>query len=426
MSNELIKTYKKSHVLLSVLSQVCDFVGFKYEGGIEIVFSAKKMKACCFGLIAISMLATTVGCGKNQQAMQGSKAVAVKAMSVIQRDTPMTYEYAGQVKAKNEVAIQARVSGNIVEKLVNGGDVVHKGQPLFKIDQRQYESALNSAQATLSQSKATLSNTQLDRERYEQLVANDALDVQTLTAQQSKERENAATVDYNRANVKKAADDLADTVIVSPVDGRLDVNDLSVGTYVTAGSTTLATVSSADPVFVQFSMSENEYLELAASNQGGISNGWGNNVGLTLSNGSAYPVLGKVEQQDRSLSNSSGTVTGTLSFKASFGNPDGVLIPGMFGRVRITGETVPGAILIPQRAVQQLLEKTFVIVVGEDNKAESREVKLGSKVGSYYIVKSGVTAADKVVVEGLTKIQSGIALDVTEVTPEELQLSFNS
>lgn len=386
------------------------------------MFSAKKMKAYCFGLIAISMLVTTVGCGNNQQAMQGGKAVAVKAMPVIQRDTPMSYEYAGQVQAKNEVKIQARVSGNIVEKLVNGGDIVHKGQPLFRIDQRQYQSALNSAQANLAQAEATLSNTQLDRARYEQLVANDALAVQTLTAQQSTERQNAAAVEYNRANVQKAADDLNDTLVVSPVDGRMDVNDLSVGTYVTAGSTTLATVSSTDPVFVQFSMSENEYLQLAGNSQGGIGNGWGNNVGLTLSNGSAYPVNGKVEQVDRSLSNNSGTLT----LKASFGNPDSILIPGMFGRVKITGETVPGAILIPQRAVQQLLEKTFVIVVGEDNKAESREVQLGSKVGSYYIVKSGVTAADKVVVEGLTKIQNGIALDVTEVTPEELQLSFNS
>lgn len=386
------------------------------------MFSAKKMKACCFGLIAISMLATTFGCGNNKQAMQGGKAVAVKAMPVIQRDTPMSYEYAGQVQAKNEVKIQARVSGNIVEKLVNGGDIVHKGQPLFRIDQRQYQSTLNSAQANLAQAEATLSNTQLDRARYEQLVANDALAVQTLTAQQSTERQNAAAVEYNRANVQKAADDLNDTLIVSPVDGRMDVNDLSVGTYVTAGSTTLATVSSTDPVFVQFSMSENEYLQLAGNSQGGIGNGWGNNVGLTLSNGSAYPVNGKVEQVDRSLSNNSGTLT----LKASFGNPDSILIPGMFGRVKITGETVPGAILIPQRAVQQLLEKTFVIVVGEDNKAESREVQLGSKVGSYYIVKSGVTAADKVVVEGLTKIQNGIALDVTEVTPEELQLSFNS
>jgi membrane fusion protein (multidrug efflux system) len=386
------------------------------------VFSAKKMKACCFGLIAISMLATTVGCGNKQQAMPGGGAVAVKAMPVIQRDTPMSYEYAGQVQAKNEVKIQARVSGNIVEKLVNGGDIVHKGQPLFRIDQRQYQSALNSAQANLAQSEATLSNTQLDRDRYEQLVANDALAVQTLTAQQSTERQNAAAVAYNRANVQKAADDLDDTLIVSPVDGRMDVNDLSVGTYVTSGSTTLATVSSTDPVFVQFSMSENEYLQLAGNNQGGISNGWGTNVSLALSNGSAYPVNGKVEQVDRSLSNNSGTLT----LKASFGNPDSMLIPGMFGRVKITGETVPGALLIPQRAVQQLLEKSFVIVVGAENKAEAREVQLGSKIGSYYIVKSGVTAADKVVVEGLTKIQNGVALDVTDVTPEELQLSFNS
>ncbi|MBP2631549.1 MAG: efflux transporter, family, subunit [Firmicutes bacterium] len=387
----------------------------------NIVFSEKKMKACCFGLIAISMLATTVGCGNKQQAM-GGKAIAVKAMPVVQRDTSMSYEYAGQIQAKNEVKIQARVSGNIVEKLVNGGDIVHKGQPLFKIDQRQYESTLNSAQANLAQSEATLSNTQLDRERYEQLVASDALAMQTLTAQQSTERQNAAAVAYNRANVQKAADDLNDTVIVSPVDGRMDVNDLSVGTYVAAGSTTMATVSSTDPVFVQFSMSENEYLQLTGDNQGGIGNGWGSNVSLTLSNGSAYPVTGKVEQVDRSLSNNSGTLT----FKASFSNPNSILLPGMFGRVKITGETIPSAILIPQRAVQQLLEKTFVTVVGEDSKAESREVTLGSKVGSYYIVKSGVTAADKVVVEGLTKIQNGVALDVTEVTPEELQLSFNS
>lgn len=386
------------------------------------MFSAKKMKACCLGLVAISMLAATVGCGNKQQAMQGGRAVAVKAMPVIQRDTPMSYEYAGQVQAKNEVKIQARVSGNIVEKLVNGGDIVHKGQPLFRIDQRQYESTLNSAQANLAQAEAALSNAQLVRERYEQLVASDALAVQTLTAQQAAEKQNAAAVAYNRANVKKAADDLNDTLIVSPVDGRMDVNDLSVGTYVTAGSTTLATVSSTDPVFVQFSMSENEYLQLAGNNQGGISSGWGNNVSLTLSNGTAYPVNGKVEQVDRSIANNSGTLT----LKASFGNPNSMLIPGMFGRVKITGETIPGAILIPQRAVQQLLEKTFVIVVGADNKAEAREVQLGAKVGSFYIVKSGVTAADKIVVEGLAKIQNGVALDVTEVTPEELQLSFNS
>ena len=378
------------------------------------------MKACCLGLVAVFAL-SALGCGGSQQAAQTGQAVKVKAVQVIQQDTPLTSEYAGQIQAKNEIKIQARVSGNIIEKLVNGGDSVHKGQPLFRIDPRQYESALNSAQANLAQAEANLSNARLDTERYRQLASADAIAEQTLNTQQSVEEQNAAVVAFNRANVQKAADDLADTVIVSPIDGRMDVNDLSVGTYVTAGSTTMATVSSTNPVFAQFSMSENEYLKLVALHKNGMTDQWGEFVSLTLSDGTQYPITGKVTQVDKGLAQNSGTLT----FKATFENPKVILIPGMFARVKISGETVPNAILIPQRAVQQLLEKSFVTVVGADNKAESREVKLGSKVGSYYIVESGVTAAEQVVVEGLTKIQSGVALDVTVVTPEELQLSLN-
>ncbi len=383
------------------------------------MFSLKKMKAYCAALAAVVALGAFSGCG-SEQASQQTKALPVKAIQAIQRDTPLKYEYAGQVQAQNEIKIQARVSGNIVEKLVSGGDFVSRGQPLFRIDTRIYESALHSAEANLAQSEANLANASLIRARYENLVANDALDVQSLTTQRSVEEQNAAAVAANRANVQKARDDLNDTLIVSPVNGRMDVNDLSVGTYVTAGSTTMATVSSIDPIFVQFNMSENEYLQLAAYHQNGLVNQWGEQVTILLSDGSAYPVAGRVEQVDRSLANNSGT----LSFKASFANPDHILIPGMFARVQIPGGIAPNAILIPQRCVQQLLEKSFVTVVGENDKAEAREVELGAKIGSYYIIKSGVTAGDKVVVEGLTKIQDGIALDVTDVTPEELQLSF--
>lgn len=384
------------------------------------MFFFKKMRTCCAVVAAVTALTALAGCGGSQQAGQQSAAVPVKAIQVIQRDTPMSYEYAGQVQAKNEVKIQARVSGNIVEKYVDGGTFVSQGQPLFKIDPRTYQSALNSAQANLAQSEANLSNAALIRARYENLVANDALDVQSLTTQRSVEEQNAAVVAANHASVKKAQDDLNDTIIVSPVDGRMDVNDLSVGTYVAAGSTTMVTVSSIDPVFVQFSMSENEYLRLAANHENGMVESWGDNVTITLSDGSQYPFAGKVEQVDRSLANNSGT----LSFKASFANTNRILIPGMFARVKIKGEIMPNAVLVPQRAIQQLLEKSFVTLVDAEGKAESREVKLGSKVGSYYIIESGVQPGDKVVVEGLTKIQSGIALDVTEVTPEELQLSF--
>lgn len=384
----------------------------------------RKVKACCLGLAAIFAVSAAAGCGGSQQAMQGGKASPVKAIKVLQQDAPLSYEYSGQVQGKNEVKIQARVSGNIVEKLVEGGTIVHKGQPLFRIDSRQYESALLSAKAELARSEANLNNSRLDTQRYRELLRGHAIAEQQVTTQEAVEQQNEAVVNSQRALVQKAQDDLNDTLVVSPLDGRMDINDVSVGTYVQAGSTTLATVGSIDPVFVKFSMSENEYLKLTEIYQSGVNENkqWGENVTITLSDGQKYPVVGRVEQVDRSLANNSGTLT----FKASFANPDQVLLPGMFARVKISGEVAKNAILIPQRAVQQLLDKTFVIVVNAENKAESRVVKLGNKVGGFWIVEEGLTADDTVVVEGLTKIQDGIPLDVTIVTPEDLKLSLNS
>lgn len=342
-------------------------------------------------------------------------------MNVMQKDTPLVYEYAGQVKAKNEVKVQARVSGNIVEKYVSGGEMVRKGQPLFRIDSRQYESVVLSAKAQLAQAEANLSNSRLDTQRYLALAAQEAIDKQKLDTQQSVESQHAAVVEYNRANVQKATDDLNDTLIVAPVDGRLDVNELSVGNYVQSGTTTLATISSTDPVFIQFSMSENEYLSLAKNHQNGFTEKWGNNVTITLSDGTEYPLKGAVEQVDSTLANNSGTLT----LKALFGNPNKILIPGMFARIKMTGEMKQGALLIPQRAVQQVLEKTFVVIVGAENKAEMKEVKIGSRVGSFFIVESGITANDVIVVEGLNKVQNGAPLAVEMVTAEQLQLSTN-
>lgn len=386
------------------------------------MFSLKKVRACCFGMVAIFAVSAVAGCGGDKQTMQGG-AAPVKAVKVLQKDAPLSYEYSGQVQGKNEVKIQARVSGNIVEKLVEGGTIVHKGQPLFRIDSRQYENALLSAQAELAKSEANLNNSRLDTQRYKELLQGHAIAEQQVTTQEAVENQNEAVVNSQRALVQKAQDDLNDTLIVSPLDGRMDINDVSSGTYVQAGTTTLATVGSIDPVFVKFSMSENEYLKLTELYQSAVtSKQWGDNVTITLSNGQKYPVVGKVEQVDRTLGNNSGTLT----FKASFENPEQVLLPGMFARLKIGGEVAKNAILIPQRAVQQLLDKTFVIVVNAESKAEARVVKLGNKVGGFWIVEEGLTADDTVVVEGLTKIQDGIPLEVTVVTPEDLKLSLNS
>lgn len=373
------------------------------------------------GLCTIMLLALLSGCGTNEMA-QG-KAVPVKAVRVIQQDLTLSSEYAGQIQAKDEVKIQARVSGNIVEKMVAGGDIVEAGQPLFRIDNTQYESALLSAQAQLAQAEVTLENARTDTMRYQYLLNANAISEQRLTTQLATERQNEALVSSYRALVRRAQDDVNSTVIVAPIKGRLDVNDVSTGTYAQAGSTTLVTVGGLDPVFVQFNMSENEYLNLRQSQQNNSGNSsWGENVTITLSNGTVYPLSGKVTQTDRSLSNNSGTLT----IKATLPNPDGLLIPGMFARVKIPGVPVKNAVLVPQRAVQQVLNKSLVMVVSADSKAEPRAIVLGEKAGSYYLVKEGLSSNDVVIIEGLTRLQEDTPLDVTIATPEELVLSILS
>jgi membrane fusion protein, multidrug efflux system len=355
------------------------------------------------------------GCGQKPQ--MGPKTVEVKAMQVIQQDTPITYGFVGQVVAKNEVKVQAKVSGNIVAKMVNGGDYVQQGQSLFTIDNRQTNAALLTARAQLAQSQAALSNSQLDAQRYQQLAAQSAISQQTADQSASAATQNEAAVEANQAKVQQAEADLQDSVIVAPIDGRIDTNDLSMGSYVTAGSTTMATLSSIDPVFVQFSMSENEYLKFAQRGNGNSPSEWFGDLILMLSNGTQYPLSGRVTQVDRGMAQD----TGTLTIKATFDNSQHMLVPGMFARIVAQGETIPGALLVPERAVQQLLGKSFVTVVGEGDKAESRPVTLGQKVNGFWIVEEGLTTADRIVVDGAQKAQPGTSLSITMIGPEELQ-----
>ena len=379
---------------------------------------SSKMK---IGLIVVAIV---IGVGVSRQIvsfkppMNMSKTVEVKAMQVIKRDAPSNYEFVGQVKSKNEVKIMSKVSGNIVEKMVNGGDTVYKGRPLFRIDNKQYNSSVNTARATLVKSQATLNNAQKDVERYRQLVAINGISRQTLDTQVAQAEESAATVEANRATLQQAQEDEQDTLILSPVDGRIDVNDVSMGSYVVAGATTMATVSSIDPVWVQFSMSENEYLNLVQLGNGNLPGSFKDNLKLTLSNGTQYPLVGHIEQIDKGVSDT----TGTITIKAAFSNPQNMLMPGMFARVVAQGEVNQGALLIPQRAVTELLNKTFVSVITDDNKAQSRQVTMGERIGNLWLVKDGVTINDRIIVEGINKVKDGTALEVIMIQPDELQI----
>ena len=300
---------------------------------------SKKMKAGGGLLLAVLIAAGAFaigGCGGQKQQVAAG-ASQVKAMKVLQQDTPLSYEYAGQVKGKNEVKVQPRVSGTVVEKYVTGGQFVTAGQPLYKLDSRQYESAVLSAQATLAQSEASLNNAQIDLQRDQELLESAAISEQTVTTQQSSVNQRSAEAAANRALLKKAQENLDDTVVYAPMSGRLNVDDVAVGTYATAGQTALVTIGSVDPVFVQFSISETEYLKfmnLHELNSGSMDSAV---VSITLSNGEEYPVQGKLVQADRALSEN----TGTLTVKALFGNPNGILLPGMFARVSLAARSFP-------------------------------------------------------------------------------------
>jgi len=356
------------------------------------------------------------GCGSRPVAQMPTQVVEVKAIQVMQKDTPITYEYVGEVQAKEEVKLQAKVSGNIVGKMVNGGAMVHKGQPLFQIDQRQCYADLLSAKAQLAQAESALGNSRLDTMRYKKLAQQDAIAQQIVDTQIANERQNAAVVAANRAMVQRAEANLQDTLIVSPINGRVDINDLSIGSFVQAGATIIATISSVDPVFVQFSMSENEYLKLSKMGNKTVSSALGNNLKLILSDGSPYPLTGHIEQVDRGLAEN----TGTMTLKAVFSNPHKILVPGMFARIIAQGEMRKGALLIPQRAVQQLLDKNFVTVVGKGDKAELRPVKLGTKIGNLCLVEEGLSPNDRIVVEGTNKVQPGMALKVKMIGLDDL------
>lgn len=382
-----------------------------------------KMRAAALAAAACMGAVFLTGCGSSAQ--QKSSAVSVKAMKVVQQDTKVSHDYSGQVKSMDAVVIKPKVSGSIVEKYFKSGQPVTEGQALYKLDDRQYESEVLSARSNVDKALTNLNNSMIDLGRYQKLQASGAIAEQTLTTQEATVASNRSSYDDAEALLKKAQENLDDTVIRAPISGKLSVDDVAVGTYATAGNTALVSVGSINPIYVQFSISENEYLNFRlgpAPEDGNGERPKPPTATLTLSNGQKYDESTTNYIADRELSEN----TGTLTIKAIFNNDDHVLLPGMFARVTLEGQPLKDAILVPQRAVQQVLDKSFVIVVGADNKSVSKMVTLGDQVGSYYVVKSGLTKDDNVVVEGLTNLKEGQELNVTETNADELGLSMTS
>lgn len=352
--------------------------------------------------LAVLVLALSLA-GCRQRAAPAPPVPTVQVVPVIQRDVPIYHEWVGSLDGFVNAEIKPQVTGYVMAQVYRDGSYVRGGDVLFLIDPRNYKDAAADAQATLNQAIALLEKTRLDVKRDQEQFAGQAITRQQLDNDTSAERQAAAAVESNRARLRQAQLNSGWTKVTSLVDGIAGIARVQVGNLVNT-STTLTTVSQVDPIKVEFSINEVEYLD---SQQG---NHWAEPglrdnppLELILQNGSIYPSRGSVHAVNRQFS----PQTGTITVQGSFPNPGKILRPGQYGRVRAAVETQKNAFLIPARAINELQGNYQVGVVGADGKLQIRTVKTTGQVGSMAVVAEGLSAGENVVVSALARLRPG-------------------
>jgi membrane fusion protein (multidrug efflux system) len=356
------------------------------------------------------------GCGKPPP--PAPAPIEVKVMAVIQRDTQLTKDFVGEVRGSQEVDLRARVSGVVMKKHFLDGALVREGQVLFSIDPREYKAQLANAEAQLAAAQANLSRANQDVERYKPLVAENAISRQVYDNAVAAAGQAAAQVDATRAGIAEANLGVEYATVRAPLTGRIGAAQVFEGSLVTAGTTPLATLSTDDPAWVTFSISEADYLTVLKrfGDREPPPDDAARRVRLFLSDGSEYSEGGMVNFEDRSLD----PKTGTYALRATFPNHQHALRPGLFARIRASGEYRAAALMVPDRAIVEQLGRYFVTVVGAGNKAEPRPVQLGPRSAGLVVVDNGLKLGDIVVVEGTLKARPGSILKPIPVTEAEL------
>jgi len=370
-------------------------------------------RACVAALLTLSV----TGCDRQAGSAPPAAPVEVKAITVQPSATEMYADKVGEIKGSQVVELRARVSGILLAKHFEDGALVKEGQLLFSIDAREFRAQVASSQARLASAEANLARARQDVARYEPLLAEDAIARQVFDNAVAAQRQAAAEVAASRAALDETKLGLEYADVRSPLTGRIGAAQVFPGSLVTAGQTALATLSSDDPAWAYFTISEAELLEYQRQTGGGelATDDPRRVVQLILSDGSVHPRPGRINFGDRALD----PTTGSYTVRAEVPNPDHRLIPGMFVRVRASAGELKSALVVPDRAVQEQLGKYFLTVVGDGDKAELRPVTLGPRFGNRQVIQAGLAAGDRVVVEGLQKARPGTPLKVTAVKLED-------
>jgi RND family efflux transporter MFP subunit len=421
-----------------------------------------RVAAWTAAIVAAVMLLTRCGGEKdavNAKAGSAVPAIFVVVTPVLQKNVPIFTELTARVDATDSVDIRARVKSYLLRQSYDEGKMVKAGQVLFTLDKREYEAQLMQAKAQLAKAQADLTQAQdktvvavaeanlnialaqlnktnQDVNRLKPLAALRAVPQQdydnALAAQQGAKadvegrqaalntakvnqtaaiQQAQAAVEAANASVRQGELNVEYCTITTPIDGIAGTRQVAPGNLVGQGEATLlATVSNVNPVRVFVSISESEYLMYQRMKDQGKLRGGGGELELILSDGSTFPEKGRIIIADRAVD----LKTGTLSLVAEFPNPQALLRPGQFARVRLAATVAENALLVPQKAVTEMQSAKVVYVVGQDNKVALRSVVLGQRVGQDYIVTDGVKSGERIVVEGLQKVRPGDTVNPTD------------
>jgi membrane fusion protein (multidrug efflux system) len=364
------------------------------------------------GALAAGLL--LAACGK--QAPPAPPAVDVAVLAVTPQPAVVTEDYVAQTEAVNTVEIRPRVGGVLEKQVPIEGERLKTGELLFVIDQQPYIAALSQAKAALAQSEAALVQSRRDLERAKSLSEIDAVSQQELDAAVAKNEANQASVDAGRATVRTAELNLGYTTITSPIDGTMGRAQLRLGGLVTANTTLLTTVYQTDKIYVNFSISEQRMLSLQrqlgrAPNQDSAT---APPFRIFLADSSEYKQAARLNFIDPAVD----TRTGTLALRLEVDNPEHLLHAGQFARVQVAAAQIADAIVLPQRAVQELQGKTYVWIVDAEHKAQQRDVQMGPRIGNGWQVQQGLKPGETVIVDGVQRLKPGAPVNATPLAAE--------
>ena len=350
-----------------------------------------------FGLAYLAALGL-IGCAKKDPPAFDRPAAPVTVVSAISHDVPLYLDEVGRCVAREVVSVQPEVSGRITEIHFTDGADLQKGDLLFTVDPRPFKAQLDAAEANLAQSKAALDFARIQFARVQDLVESRAIARQDYDTRKNAVDVGAAQVQQNIAAVESARLNLEYTSIRSPIDGRAGHRLVDVGNVVTANSSTLLNIERMDPIYAEFTVTENDFSDVQRHTSRGTLK-----VEVRLPDELDKPLVGQLTFLDNAVQSSSGTVL----LRATVPNSSHRLWPGRFVNVRLVLATVPGAVLVPAATPQDSAKGPFVYVVKEDSTAEPRPVKLGQRQGDLVVVEQGLKPGERVIINGQIALTPG-------------------